>query len=91
MKSKNCYRWECHHDSGSGKDRECCNSKGRLTTLESAIKGAATHNSSHRWCGWGYPPSNWVNKTVNVFRVTPTGREKVVVLYDDPRLQDNDE
>jgi len=62
------YRWECHHDRGTGKDREQCNAKGKWTkSLNAAAKAGQAHNRSHGWSDWGYAPLGWENKTVNVF------------------------
>lgn len=79
---KRIFRWECHHDAYSGKDRECCNCKGNWSSLKTAIANGKIHNQSHRWCGWGYPSLDWENRTVNVFRKTPTGKRKIVIPYD---------
>lgn len=83
MKNKRIYRWECHHESGRGLDRECCRCKGGWSTLETAIKNGQNHNKKHRYSGWGYPSLDWQNQTVNIYRKTPTGKIKLEIAYDE--------
>lgn len=83
MNQKDKFRWECHHDTGSGLDRECCNAKGGWSTLETAIKNGKKHNDSHSFCGWGYPPLGWKNQTVNIYKKAKSGWNKVVVKYNE--------
>ena len=85
--SKPIFRWQCHHDAFHGKDRECCHCKGELATLKNAVECGKAHNQSHRWTGWGYPPLDWKNETVNVYRKTPTGKLKLAVGYDELNQQ----
>ena len=79
-KSARIYRWECHHDRGSGLDREICNCKGRWVTLAFAVKGGQEHNEFHRNLE---NRENRKNRTVNVFRKTPTGMYRIEVGYDE--------
>lgn len=71
------FRWECHHDRGTGQDRECCCAKGHWTTnLDSAIRKGRQHNETHTWKGWGYAPLGWKNQTVNVYARRKGARTK---------------
>lgn len=79
---KRIYRWQCHHESGHGKDWEWCRCHGGWSSLETAIKNGIKHNGTHRWTGWGYAPLGWTNQTVNIWRKTPTGKLRLHIRYD---------
>jgi len=88
------YRWECHHDSGHGKDRERCNCKGYWTrNLTKVVVQAIIHNWTHNWSGWGYAPMDWSNQTVNIYKRRLGAKNRdlregnfIEIAYNDERL-----
>jgi hypothetical protein len=77
MKQPVKYRWECHHDVGTGQDRERCNCRGNWSiSLSSVVAKAKAHNASHKWSGWGYAPMDWENRTVNIMMKRDGARSK---------------
>jgi len=79
-KKKPKFRWECGWTNGKGcfnPDYEACNKKSRTNfdTVEAAIEAGEKHDPTHRWCGWGYAPSNWKNESVDIYCRLPNGKE----------------
>jgi len=94
---KNKFRWVCSWDNGKGgynPDREVCNCRGRFVkNLKTAVMSGMGHNDTHPWCGWGYAPLGWKNRTTYIEMKTPSGKistlrncgdyEKVIEKFDE--------
>lgn len=66
------YRYKCFWDNGKGAfnaDLETCRYRSRpMSSLKRCVEAAINHAENHGWSGWGYPPLNWKNECVYVYR-----------------------